>query len=127
MEEPLGEDEEEDVEMDYVEEEYDSEESHDSEEAEAMEVAAADDVDIHDGEETDPEDDEEMLGGENEEDEEEEVSDDEDEESVSDNQDGAQGNMGEDMWQVCEDFIYFHHSLTLRRSSTCLEMKAVCC
>jgi hypothetical protein len=107
VEEPLEEDDEEDVEMDYAEEEYDSEESHDDDEANAMDVVSAGDVDIHDDDDTDPDDEEILAGGENEhDDDDDEGSGDEDEDSVSDHQDVTQGDLGDDMWQVCGRSIF---------------------
>ncbi|KAG8786740.1 hypothetical protein FRC15_010808 [Serendipita sp. 397] len=101
VEEPVGEEEgeEDDIEMEYGENEYDTEGSQD-EEGDGMEVAPGGEVDPNEDDDTDLEGDEEMDAVEDEEGDEddgEENSDDED--SVSD---GEEGQLGDDIWQELE-------------------------
>jgi hypothetical protein len=104
VEEPLDEDEDDDVEMDYGEDEYGSEESNDEDNPEALDLVTAEGADMHDDDETDPEDDEEPLDGEEDEGEDEEGSED-DEESESEHEDGAPRDLEDDPWQVCPDYF----------------------
>jgi len=107
VEEPLDENEEDDVEMDYGEEEYGSEESNDEGHPDALDMVTAEGADLHEGDETDPEDDEEMLEGEEDEEEEdgEESEGDDDEESEPGHQDRESRDLEDDPWQVCS--FYF--------------------
>ncbi|KAG8835313.1 hypothetical protein FRC17_004095 [Serendipita sp. 399] len=101
VEEPVGEEEEEegDIEMEYGENEYDTEGSQD-EEGDVMEVASGEEVDPNEDDETDPEGGDDMDAvGDEEGDEEDEDENSEDEDSVSD---GEGGQLGDDIWQELE-------------------------